>query len=337
MARMLMVAPDEALLKALRASPLLEAHAIEVAAGDAAAIRRLRQQAIDVLVTAPDSDLDEDTAILDEVRLVRPGRADRAPRAAHDPRARDRRAAASGSSRASAPPSTPPEIADMVARAAEADDWKDGIEVLSATPDWMHVRVNCRLLSAERLVNFLTELRSDVPEAPRDDFMFAFREVLMNAMEHGGGFDPDQVVEVTAVRTASARWSSTCATPAPASTSSSLPTPRSRGPTTPSPWPSSRGEGGPAPGGLRPAAHAAGRGRDALQRARQRGHPHQAPAVSPWRTEWLRRGTLARDMIRPPRPAAGREAIFKEPKCHADHGDDHGPRADRGGRRPPAL
>ena len=64
------------------------------------------------------------------------------------------------------------------------------------------MRVNCRLLSAERLVNFFTELRSDVPEAPRDDFMFAFREVLMNAMEHGGGFDPDQVVEVMAVRTA---------------------------------------------------------------------------------------------------------------------------------------
>ena len=55
MARMLMVAPDEALLKALRASPLLEGHAIEVAAGDAAAIRRLRQQAFDVLVTAPDT------------------------------------------------------------------------------------------------------------------------------------------------------------------------------------------------------------------------------------------------------------------------------------------
>ena len=32
--------------------------------------------------------------------------------------------------------------------------------------------------------------------------MFAFREVLMNAMEHGGGFDPDEVVEVMAVRTA---------------------------------------------------------------------------------------------------------------------------------------
>jgi anti-sigma regulatory factor (Ser/Thr protein kinase) len=34
--------------------------------------------------------------------------------------------------------------------------------------------------------------------------MAAFREVLLNAIEHGGGLDPDQVVEVTAVRTARA-------------------------------------------------------------------------------------------------------------------------------------
>jgi anti-sigma regulatory factor (Ser/Thr protein kinase)/CheY-like chemotaxis protein len=200
MARMLMVAPDEALLKALRASPLLEGHAIEVASGDAAAIRRLRQQAVDVLVTAPDSDLEEDTAILDEVRLARPGVKIvlLAPRTTPELviEALRKRVFACFSA-----PFDAPEIADMVARALEAGDWTDGIEVLSATPDWMHVLVNCRLLSAERLVNFLTELRSDVPEAPRDDFMFAFREVLMNAMEHGGHFDPDQVVEVTAVRT----------------------------------------------------------------------------------------------------------------------------------------
>src|SRR5262249_53224648 len=29
----------------------------------------------------------------------------------------------------------------------------------------------------------------------------AFREILMNAMEHGAAFNPDQVVEVAAVRT----------------------------------------------------------------------------------------------------------------------------------------
>jgi anti-sigma regulatory factor (Ser/Thr protein kinase)/DNA-binding NarL/FixJ family response regulator len=201
MARMLMVAPDAALLTALRASPLLEAHAIEVAGGDAAAIRRLRQQAFDVLVTAPYSELEEDTAILDEVRHARPGVkiVFLAPRTTPELviQALRERVFACFSA-----PFDASEIADMLARALEAGDWKDGIEVLSATPDWMHVRVNCRLLSAERLVNFLTELRSDVPEAPRDDFMFAFREVLMNAMEHGGHFDPDQVVEVTAVRTA---------------------------------------------------------------------------------------------------------------------------------------
>lgn len=201
MARMLMVAPDEALLSALRASPLLEGHTIDVVPGDAAAVRRLRQQAFDVLVTAPDSDLDEDVAILDEVRLARPG----VRIVLLAPRATPELVIGALRKRVFACFSAPfeaSEIADMLSRALEAEDWKDGIEVLSATPDWIHVRVNCRLLSAERLVNFLTELRSDVPETPRDDFMFAFREVLMNAMEHGGHFDPDQVVEVTAVRTA---------------------------------------------------------------------------------------------------------------------------------------
>jgi anti-sigma regulatory factor (Ser/Thr protein kinase) len=201
MARILMVAPAEELLNALRASPLLEEHSIEVAVGDADAVRRLRQRAFDVLVSAPDTDLGEDVAMLDEVRAVRPG----VRIVILAPRTTPEQVIAALRGRVFACFSAPfdaSEIADMVARAAEAAEWKDGIEVVSATPDWIHARVNCRLLSAERLVNFLTELRSDVPEAPRDDFMFAFREVLMNAMEHGGGFDPDQVVEVTAVRTA---------------------------------------------------------------------------------------------------------------------------------------
>jgi anti-sigma regulatory factor (Ser/Thr protein kinase) len=201
MARILMVAPDEGLLTALRGSPLLAGHSIDVAAGDADAVRRLRQRAFDVLISAPDTDLDEDAAILDEVRVVRPGVriVILAPRTSPDQviAAFRRRVFACFSA-----PFDASEIADMVARAVDAGDWKDGIEVVSATPDWIHVHVNCRLLNAERLVNFFTELRSDVPDAPRENFMFAFREVLMNAMEHGGGFDPDQVVEVTAVRTA---------------------------------------------------------------------------------------------------------------------------------------
>lgn len=200
MARILMVAPDEALLKALRLSPLLAAHSLDAARGEADALRQLRRRAYDVVVTSPDTGVDQDTPLVDEVRAVRPGVRVvlLAPHTTPEQviLALRKRVFACFSA-----PFDPSELADMLARASEAEQWKDGIEVLAATPDWIHVRVNCRLLSAERLVNFFTELRSDVPQTPRDDFMVAFREVLMNAMEHGGGFDPDQVVEVTAVRT----------------------------------------------------------------------------------------------------------------------------------------
>jgi anti-sigma regulatory factor (Ser/Thr protein kinase) len=154
-------------------------------------------------VTSPETSLEEDAAILEEARLARPGvkivllAPHTTPELVIE--ALRKRVFACFSA-----PFDAPEIADMLSRAAEAEQWKDGIEVVSATPGWISVRVNCRLLSAERLVNFLTEMRSDVPEAPRDHLMVAFREVLVNAMEHGGGFDPDQVVEVTAVRTARA-------------------------------------------------------------------------------------------------------------------------------------
>jgi anti-sigma regulatory factor (Ser/Thr protein kinase)/DNA-binding NarL/FixJ family response regulator len=201
MARILMVAPDAGLLKALRASPLLEGHSIDVAPGETDALRCLRRRAFDVLVTAPDTHVEEDTALLDEVRVVRPG-VRMVLLARHTTPERVIEALRRRVFACFSAPFDAAEIADMVARAAEAEQWKDGIEVVSATPDWISVRVNCRLLSAERLVNFFTELRSDVPVTPRDHFMFAFREVLVNAMEHGGGFDPDQVVEVTAVRTA---------------------------------------------------------------------------------------------------------------------------------------
>ena len=150
------------------------------------------------------------------------------------------------------------------------------------------MRVNCRLLSAERLVNFLTELRSDVPEAPRDDFMFAFREVLMNAMEHGGGFDPDQVVEVTAVRTARTMVFY-LRDPGPGFDIAALRHAAVTRPDDPLAVAEVRARERPAPRRLRPPDHAADRGRDDLQRARQRGHPDQAPAAERWRSEWLRR------------------------------------------------
>ena len=44
------------------------------------------------------------------------------------------------------------EIAEMVQRAIQNPDWKDGLQVLSARPDWLSLRVDCRRLAADRLV-----------------------------------------------------------------------------------------------------------------------------------------------------------------------------------------
>ena len=49
----------------------------------------------------------------------------------------------------------------------------------------------------------MTELQSSLP-GERDLLITAFREMLLNAMEHGAGFDPEKIIEVTAARTARA-------------------------------------------------------------------------------------------------------------------------------------
>jgi len=98
------------------------------------------------------------------------------------------------------------EIVDMVRAALNAGEWRDGLEVVSGSTHWLTLRVSCRLLTADRLVRFMTELQAGVvdDDGERDLLLTAFREMLLNAMEHGGGFDPDQVIEVTAARTARA-------------------------------------------------------------------------------------------------------------------------------------
>jgi anti-sigma regulatory factor (Ser/Thr protein kinase) len=202
MARLLLVSPDVHMRKALEASPLLEGHTVDVADGDLVALRRLRRVGHDVVVTSPSTTLDEDVAFVAEARRICPGvrTIALAPESSPDEVIAALRASVFACFSA---PFDVSEIADMAARAlSEPSNWMDGIQVVSANEDWISLRVNCRLLTAERLVTFLEELAKELPESDRDGLLLAFREILMNAMEHGGRFDPGQVVEVTAVRTA---------------------------------------------------------------------------------------------------------------------------------------
>jgi CheY-like chemotaxis protein/anti-sigma regulatory factor (Ser/Thr protein kinase) len=90
-------------------------------------------------------------------------------------------------------------LADMVRTAAEAASWDDGIEVVSARPDWIRLLASCDLKTADRLIQFMHEI-ADLPEPENEAVGTAFREILMNAIEHGGHFRSDQYVEISYVR-----------------------------------------------------------------------------------------------------------------------------------------
>jgi anti-sigma regulatory factor (Ser/Thr protein kinase)/CheY-like chemotaxis protein len=191
------------LVASLRAAPLLRGVDIETCAGGVDAVRRLRQHAIDVVITDPATPVREDLALAAELSLTRPGVKTIVLSVTSAPAD----VIAAIRARVFACFSAPfdcGEIADMINSAIAAEDWRNGIEVISGEPWWITLRVSCRLLTAERLVQFMREHRSDMPEEERDRLMAAFREMLLNAMEHGAGFEPEKVVEVTAARTARA-------------------------------------------------------------------------------------------------------------------------------------
>jgi anti-sigma regulatory factor (Ser/Thr protein kinase) len=174
---------------------------IEYAAGHIDALHRLRCRAFGLIVTGADGVIEEALALLEEMRLIRPNLKCivLAPHSSPDEVIAALRARVFG---CFTPPFEAHEIAGLVREAAMSEDSNEDIEVLSARPGWVAVRVNCRLATAERLMSFAREFAAQLPETARQEIMFALREILINAMEHGAKFNPDQVVEVNAIRTA---------------------------------------------------------------------------------------------------------------------------------------
>jgi len=173
---------------------------MEHAAGDADALRRLRMRSFGVVVTCPASTIDEDLALLEEMRAIRPGIKCivLAPHSTSDEVIAALRARVFA---CFTPPFDSREIANLAWSAASDSQWRDDIQILSARPGWVSVRANCRTITAERLIVFANELSAYLPEDTRREMILAFREILFNAMEHGAAFNPEQVVEITGVRT----------------------------------------------------------------------------------------------------------------------------------------
>jgi len=93
-------------------------------------------------------------------------------------------------------------FADMVRQALESPSWKDDIRLVSARPDWVTLDIHCKMEAVERTTQFVREIEGDLPPATREDVAAAFRELLMNAVEHGGHSDPKKRARASLVRTA---------------------------------------------------------------------------------------------------------------------------------------
>jgi anti-sigma regulatory factor (Ser/Thr protein kinase)/ActR/RegA family two-component response regulator len=174
--------------------------AFEYAAGSADTLRRLRRTPHDVIITDPATSIEEDLALLSEIQAIRPG----VRVIVLAPGSTPEEIIAALRARVflcKCAPFDPAEIADYAVQAMTATDSLVGIEVISAHRNWVSLRMNCQLLTAERLIAFLGELRSELPESPREELMLAFREILMNAVEHGAGFQSGKVIDVAAVHT----------------------------------------------------------------------------------------------------------------------------------------
>jgi CheY-like chemotaxis protein len=79
---------------------------------------------------------------------------------------------------------------------------QDDIKVISDKPNWISLEIRCKLTTAERLTQFMRELPSDLKPEEREQIAIAFRELLMNAIEHGGRLDPEKIVDLSYIRTA---------------------------------------------------------------------------------------------------------------------------------------
>jgi anti-sigma regulatory factor (Ser/Thr protein kinase) len=90
-------------------------------------------------------------------------------------------------------------LEDVLHLAMDSPAWETAIEMLSGTDAWIRLSVRCDVSTAHRLQQFVHEFL-DLPEDDEDRVAIASREMLLNAMEHGGKFNPKRRIEIAYLR-----------------------------------------------------------------------------------------------------------------------------------------
>jgi CheY-like chemotaxis protein len=74
------------------------------------------------------------------------------------------------------------------------------INVISARSEWVELEVPCTREAAERLQTVMSQLDTDIAPGLRETIAYAFRELLLNAIEWGGKLDPSRHVRISCLR-----------------------------------------------------------------------------------------------------------------------------------------
>lgn len=187
---------DSPVMKAV--SEILSTWKLECARDNEEALALVEKTAFDLVITDEASSGQEDVELLRKVRLLRPQTrliivTDRSTPA--DVIAAIRARAFSYFTK----PLSAQAFQEVLRLAIESPAWDEAIEMLSGTDAWVRLSVRCDVATANRLQQFVREFL-DLPEADEDKVATASREMLLNAIEHGGKFDPERRIEIAYLR-----------------------------------------------------------------------------------------------------------------------------------------
>jgi len=173
---------------------------VEQVPNNSAALDQVTKKSFDIVLTSEKTSGVEDVELLRKIRAMRPHTRMIifAPRATPKPVIAAMREHAFSYFTL---PFSASGVAEMVRNAMETECWDEGIELVSATPEWIRLFARCDLRTADRLVQFVHEIGADLPDAERNAVETSFREMLLNAIEHGGRFNRNEYVEISYIRT----------------------------------------------------------------------------------------------------------------------------------------
>jgi CheY-like chemotaxis protein/anti-sigma regulatory factor (Ser/Thr protein kinase) len=92
-----------------------------------------------------------------------------------------------------------PALLQTVRDALEAPE-APPIEVTSARPEWVELVVPCTREAAGHIEKVMSQLDAKLPAELRESVSYAFRELLLNAVEWGGKLDPNRTVRIACLR-----------------------------------------------------------------------------------------------------------------------------------------